>query len=95
MNRNYLIQHAFYPTLREVERIVMERFGNCSFAQNEYLRHGTGRTRSMKVLLGRLPGGPWLFAQLKVRALYFHQQDAEKVGSLLGQERIVPTHLAT
>jgi len=79
LNRDYLIQHTFSPTLQEVQQIVTERFSNCSFAQKEYLRHGTGRTRSMKALLGRLPGGPWLFAQLKVRALCFHQIPTPRV----------------
>jgi SAM-dependent methyltransferase len=72
LNRDYLIRHTFYPTLREVERIVTERFGNCAFAQREYLRHGFGRT-GIKAFLARVPGGPWLFAQMRVRALYFRQ----------------------
>jgi hypothetical protein len=73
LNRDYLIRHTFYPTLREVERLVMERFGNCTFAQREYLGHGTGRTRGLKAFVARIPGGPWLFAQLRVRALHFRQ----------------------
>jgi len=73
LNRDYLIAHTFYPTQREVERIVNERFGNCAFAQKEYLRHGAGRTRGMKSVLAAMPGGAWLFAQLRVRALYFRR----------------------
>ncbi len=72
LNRDYLIRHTFYPTLRDVERIVTDRFENCTFAQREYLSHGFGRT-GMKAFLARVPGGPWLFAQLRVRALYFRK----------------------
>jgi len=72
LNRDYLTRHTFYPTLREVETIVTERFGNCAFAQRAYLRHGFGRT-GIKAFIGRVPGGPWLFAQMRVRALFFQR----------------------
>jgi SAM-dependent methyltransferase len=74
LNATYLKEHTFYPTRRAVERIVKERFDNCSFVEKVYLRHGFGRSRHLKSLISFLPFGPYLFSQFRVRALFFRKE---------------------
>jgi SAM-dependent methyltransferase len=70
-NYKYLRAGTRYLTTKELQRVVVSRFGDITFAEKYFIKHSTGRSRYLYALVQMVPSISMLFSATHQRVVFF------------------------